>query len=101
MIILKQFSNSCIICGKYISKLFVNVACSLVQNLQKTSCKHIIVYQSLAEAVIGEELEPPEAVVEVKRGESELLVVGGDAVDELAEFAAAMAAAADIDPTRP
>ena len=74
-----------------------------LQNLQKTSCKHVhhIVYQSFVEAAIGEELEPPEAVVEVKRGESELLVVGGDAVDELAEFAAAMAAAADIDPTRP
>ena len=63
----------------------------------------IIVYQSLVEAVIGEELEPPEAmVVEVKSGESELLVlVGGEAVDEFAELAAAMAAAADIDPTRP
>ena len=82
----------------------VAAASGLLQNLQKTSCKHVvhnIVYQSFVEAAIGEELEPPEAVVEVKRGESELLVVGGDAVDELAEFAAAMAAAADIDPTRP
>ena len=41
-------------------------------------------------------------VVEVKSGESELLVLlGGEAVDEFAELAAAMAAAADIDPTRP
>ena len=70
----------------------------------------LYVYQILAEDGVGEELFPPIPEVgcaadpedaEVRSGESELFEAGGEAEFEWAELAAAKAAAADIDPTKP
>ena len=67
--------------------------------------RKLYVYQIFAETVVGEEAGcAPDGTEVVKSEESELFEVagaGGEAEFELAELAAAKAAAADIDPTKP